>query len=299
MRAKMDQPLFESLPYWFRDIPELQQITDTEQQAFEAALREMTAIGENFFFQTMDASAVEMWEEVLGIIPNPSTETLEFRRARVLNRVSTRPPYTLGFLYQKLDELIGPGQWEVTVDYPAYTLYIDSSAINQQWATEVAITIGRIKPCHIVYRSRPYTTDKLLLNEQIDLSRFRLNYRLGAWLLGSLPFGQEESLGVIKLPTQRSIQPQLLDDTAKSIEGMVAAARINGAVKITELTKAATGNALTVTFTVDQTQADAVSQVELLDAADQVLTASAVYVPITEQAIFRHTINVQEGIANG
>lgn len=134
----MDQPLFESLPYWFRDIPELQQITATEQQAFEAALREMTAIGENFFFQTMDASAVEMWEEVLGIIPEPLHRNPGIPPGACAQPCVHRPPYTLGFLYQKLDELIGPGQWEVTVDYPAYTLYIDSSAINQQWATEVA-----------------------------------------------------------------------------------------------------------------------------------------------------------------
>lgn len=300
MRAKMDQPLFESLPYWFRDIPELQQITATEQQAFEAALREMTAIGENFFFQTMDASAVEMWEEVLSIIPNPSTETLEFRRARVLNRVSTRPPYTLGFLYQKLDELIGPGQWEVTVDYPAYTLYIDSSAINQQWATEVAITINTIKPCHIVYRSRPYTNDLIFVNEGINLSEITWNYRLGSWRLGQLPFGQENPRGEIKMPTQLSVQSGLLTDTATYIEGAVASARLNGSIDIASLTKSTSGGKVTVSYTVTPEQTAIVTQVELLDSDGNALTSSAVYVPVTGSTLFRHTITVQEGVnANG
>ena len=64
MRAKRLIPShsLRACPIGFGSIPELQQITATEQQAFEAALREMTVIGE-YFFQTMDAPAVEMWEE--------------------------------------------------------------------------------------------------------------------------------------------------------------------------------------------------------------------------------------------
>ena len=105
-----------------------------------------------------------MWEQVFRIVPNPQVESLAFRRTRVLNRISTRPPYTLGFLYQKLDELIGPGEWKVTVDYPNYTLYIESAAQNQNYATELAFTINRIKPAHIVWVNAPFVRTGLLLS---------------------------------------------------------------------------------------------------------------------------------------
>lgn len=296
MRLQLDTPLFDSLPYWFRDIPEFRQIIGAEQPEFDAALAEMIAIADNFFFQTMDTGAVKMWEQVFGIIPNPVTEDLEFRRRRVLNRLSTRPPFTLGFLYQKLDELIGPGAWTVTVDYPNYTLYIDAAAENQQWATEVAVTINTIKPCHIVYRSRPYTNDTLFLNEGIDLSKIIWNYRLGAWLLGQTPFGLEKPMGEIKMPTQLSVQAGLLTDTAAYIEGDIASARINGSVSIPSLTKSTSGAAVTVSYTVTEEQASTVTLVELLDSDGNVLTSSAVYVPISGSAIFNHTITVQEGV---
>ena len=296
MKLQLDNPLFESLPYWFRDIPEFQQIIGAEQPEFDAALTEMIAIADNFFFQTMDESAVSMWEQIFGIIPNPATEDLDFRRRRALNRISTRPPFTLGFLYQKLDELIGPGAWTVTVDYPNYTLYIDAAAENQQWATEVAITINTIKPCHIIYRSRPYTNDTLFLNEGIDLSKIVWNYRLGAWLLGQAPFGQEEPMGEIKMPTQLSVQTGLLTDTATYIEGDIASARINGSVSIASLTKSTSGAAVTISYTVTEEQASTVTLVELLDSDENVLTSSAVYVPISGSAIFNHTITVQEGV---
>ena len=137
---ELDTSLLSLLPPWYREVLDYQQICLTEQQQFEACL----------LYQTMDERAVGMWEQVFRIVPNPQVESLAFRRTRVLNRISTRPPYTLGFLYQKLDELIGPGEWKVTVDYPNYTLYIESAAQNQNYATELAFTINRIKPAHIV-----------------------------------------------------------------------------------------------------------------------------------------------------
>ncbi len=139
------------------------------------------------FFQTMDERAVGMWEQVFRIVPNPQVESLAFRRTRVLNRISTRPPYTLGFLYQKLDELIGPGEWKVTVDYPNYTLYIESAAQNQNYATELAFTINRIKPAHIVWVNAPFVRTGLLLSEIISSAQRIYNYRLGAWGWGGCP----------------------------------------------------------------------------------------------------------------
>ena len=103
---ELDTSLLSLLPPWYREVLDYQQICLTEQQQFEALAEEIVGVADNFFFQTMDERAVGMWEQVFRIVPNPQVESLAFRRTRVLNRISTRPPYTLGFLYQKLDELI-------------------------------------------------------------------------------------------------------------------------------------------------------------------------------------------------
>ena len=134
---QVNSNIIEYLPDWFREILEYQEICKTETEQFKALAIEMHAVADNFFVQTMDESAVAMWEKIFGIVPNTITETLQFRRFRVLNRLTTKPPFTLGFLYQKLDEIIGKGLWTVTVDYPNYTLYIESSSESQQYFTEV------------------------------------------------------------------------------------------------------------------------------------------------------------------
>lgn len=295
---RLDTDMLSLLPPWYREILDYQEICQTEKAQFDALASEITGVADNFFFQTMDESAVAMWEQIFEITPNPETETLDFRRARALNRISTRPPFTLGFLYQKLDELIGPGAWTVTVDYANYTLYIESSALDQQYATEVAFTINRIKPAHIVYVNTPYVRTGILLSETIELSQRIYNYKLGAWGLGVLPFAEEEGQGVIKMPETPSIQAALLTDTANFVSGDIASARINGSIAISDISKTVTGSTLEVTYTVAQSQTEAITSAELLDADGNVLTSSTVYVPVSGSTIMKHIIPVAEGVVN-
>lgn len=292
---QFDTDLLSLLPPWYREVLDYQVICQTEETQLEALADTITQVADNFFFQTMDEGAVSQWEQILGIAPNP-TDTLAFRQARLINRLSTRPPFTLQFLYQKLDELIGPNAWTVTVDYPNYTLYIESAAQNQSYATEVAFTINKIKPAHIVYVNKPRIDSGLLLSETINLSQRVFNYNLGGWGLGALPFATENPMGVIKTATTPSIQSTLLTGVANFVSGDIASAKINGTVSISELSKSVSGSTLTVTYTVPQSAAEAITSVALLDSSGNVLTQSTVYIPVTGSTVLTHTIPVAEGV---
>ena len=112
------------LPPWYQAVLDYQQICQTEQVQLEAAAQAIQTISDNLFFQTMDEGAISQWEQVLQIAPNPQTETLAFRRVRAINRLSTRPPFTIWFLHQKLDELIG--------ELGGMDLYLHCSGIGHQ-----------------------------------------------------------------------------------------------------------------------------------------------------------------------
>ena len=295
---ELDTSLLSLLPPWYREVLDYQQICLTEQQQFEALAEEIVGVADNFYIQTMDERAVGMWEQVFRIVPNPQVESLAFRRTRVLNRISTRPPYTLGFLYQKLDELIGPGEWKVTVDYPNYTLYIESAAQNQNYATELAFTINRIKPAHIMWVNAPFVRTGLLLSETISSTQRIYSYKLGAWELGRLPFATDGPEGVIKMPETPSIQQDLLAGVANFVSGDVASARVNRTVAITRLTKTVEGSELTVTYTVLPSQATEITALELLDAEGNILTSSTVYIPVTTNVVLKHIIPVAEGVVS-
>ena len=294
---KRASDLLALLPPWYRRILDYQQICETEQTEFETIYNTLNVVNQNLFLQTMDEGAVSEWEKIFGITADPETETLDFRRARIINRLSMQPPYTLGFLYQKLDELIGKGRWEVNVDYPNYTLYIKSSAIDQSYAIEVAYTVNHIKPAHIVYINQPFLSEGLLLDESVNLTQLVYNYKLGAWELGVNPFVSEQDKGVIVLPEQRTVQTALLTDTANFVESDITSVRINGTTTISDITKSVSGSIVTVEYTVNSAQAQTVTQIELLNSGGNVLTSASVYVPITDPATFTHSIPVQEATA--
>lgn len=296
MSLDLDRDLLSLLPHWYREILDYQEICQTEEAQLDALAAEITGVADNFFFQTMDAAAVSQWEQIFGIVPNLSTEDLSFRRARLLNRISTRPPYTLGFLYQKLDELIGPGAWQVTMDYPNYTLYVESSAQDQQYATEVAYTIGHIKPAHIVYINRPFLQEGLFLSETVEYSSLAYNYKLGQWSLGLRPFVTALEGDVVKMPSVKSIQNELLTGAANFVSSDIAQARVNGSVLISSLSKTVDGATCTVTYPVTAAQASEITKVELLGADNTVLTSSQVYVPVSDSIVMKHSIPVSEGV---
>lgn len=294
--SELNVQLCQLWPEWYRRILDYQEICQSEQEELDALAQAIHAVADNFFFQSMDQGAVEQWEAIFGIVADPAREDLAFRRARLLNRISTKPPFTLGFLYQKLDELIGPGEWTVNVDYPNYTLYIESSAEDQAYASEVAYTIGKIKPAHIAYINTPYLRSGVLVSESVSMSRLTWNYALGSWGLGVSPFADEQDMGVIKMPTTASLTAALLGATADFLSGDVASARINGTQTVSELSKSVEGSTLTFTYPVSGV--DAVTQVELLDGSGTVLSSSTVYVPVTGSTIMKHIIPVAEGVVN-
>lgn len=291
---KLETNLIKYLPVWYRQILDYQQLCLTESEQFEGLAFALNNTGDNFFFQTADAGAISLWEQVLHIIPNLKTEDLDFRRTRVINRISTKPPFTLGFLYRKLDELIGPGLWTVFVDYPNYTLYIEASSRNQAYAEEVAFTIGRIKPAHIVYVNVPYLVTGIGLSETISTGDMRYHYRMGQWGLGLLPFADEGEVTVIKTSETPSTTKLLLTGTAQDIATRVAAARINGTAVVTGLVKSINNETAVIRYTIPPDIGPSVTRLELLDAKGNRLTNSTVFVPVKSNLQVKHSIPVTE-----
>lgn len=306
LNLELDYKPCEHLPPWYREVLDYQQMCQTEEAQFALLAEEINRVADNFFLQTMDADTTALWEGVFHITANPATESLQFRRERIINRISMRPPYTLGFLYQMLDRLIGPGQWTVTVDYPNYALYIEAGAEGESYWQELTYTVNHIKPAHISYISRPLIRTGMLLNERVESVRYDWNYHTdGTWALGAEPFADEIGLEVLKTPNIQSIQPALINGVANFASGDVSYVRLNGSVLVGNLNKTVTpstsvGGAatLTVTYNVTPAMTDSISSVELMDADGNTLTSMAAYVPVTETVNLRHTILIQEGMLN-
>ena len=283
-------------PSVYNGVLEISVLSETDDVLLDRALAKLERAQLNQFILTADEETISVYEKMFSILANPTTETLQFRRERILNRMSLQPPFTMRWLQNKLDGIIGVGKWNAYVDYANRTLYIESFVVNQQWFNELRITINRIKPCNLVFVNKPLIMADVVANETIVSATQHYNYILGQWQLGQGPFATTDPEEVIKLPSVNSINPNLLADVASFSATDVVAVRLNGSVKLSNFTtKAGQGTTTIVEYEVKPAQASEITQIELLGTGDRVLTASAVYIPVTEAVICKHAINFKEG----
>ena len=250
---------------------------------------------------------------MLHIIADPVNETLEFRRQRVLNRLSMSPPFTTIFLRQRLDEILGVGQYVMLFGsdgvgpgevIPPFTVIVESAVNNFQWYEELAITIGKIKPANIVYITRPLIANALVNGEVLQYSEMGWNYRLnGSWNLGEKPFASLTEKGVIKMATTQSLKKALFETMGDAAMGAVNKVVLNGTYEITSFTMFEISTlddnqcVLTIRYTVPVTSGlGNITRVEVVNSDSQLLSQSNVYVPLIQDIELKHTLTIKEGI---
>ena len=309
------------VPRVYNDVVEMEAIIDTEQERMTESQAEMNQAFANTFVLTANYEGIEMFEFMLGIVANPSTESLQFRRERILNRITLAPPFTFRFLKKRLDDIIGKDAWKASVDFNNFVLYVESSAMNQNWYQELEFTINQIKPCNIIFTNVPLTALLIAINEEISYRTVKWNYLLGQWRLGAFPFATisgskvlewyykmgQWALGekpfalteggvIIKMADKASITDKLLHDTAGFVLSDIKAVLINDSVKITSFkVSQVIRSMVTIEYEVTPAQVEEVTNIKLLDGDDNVLSNSNVWVPVPQTILGKHTIRVKEG----
>lgn len=288
------------VPHIYEGFAEMDRIVKVDDNNIDAAERTLTELIDNQWVITATDEGLKSYEEMLGITADTSIETLEFRRERLLNRLSSRMPFTLQGLRKKLDTIIGQENYLLTVDYDKYIIYLQSSSSNQVWYTETMITIAGMKPCNMVFVNNPLIMSNIKLSETVYLSSVTDNYTLGSgFKLGTVPFSTIESEKVIKMPSTSSFTDKLLDDVASFTASTIAFAIVTGmddrsSMIVDFVAKAATDNLINIEYDVPESIDTAIKSIELYDAGGNMLSSLAVYIPTADNVRIKHTIVVKE-----
>lgn len=171
------------------EIRDFREIANTEAEELEQAQKAVDKLLADQFIETACKETILRRERELGIQYDPETETLEFRRKRLINRYSTKPPFTLRFLQQQLDDLVGRGRTNVTVDVQNFILTVEAAITDANVFKEVEHTVNVIKPANLIYQQRTALIETIGLDEKISRQDVTWNYKLdGSWKLGEKPF---------------------------------------------------------------------------------------------------------------
>ena len=138
------------LPAYFKTIKDfiaLMETEDIELSRFEGYLLH---VKDNFFIQTCDEATLKYHERLLNIIVSPS-DTIEFRRLRVLNRYNNLGRITLVTLKERLNFLIGVGGYIVDIDYNSYHFSLTISSGKYGIMDELLNMLTYILPANLTF----------------------------------------------------------------------------------------------------------------------------------------------------
>ncbi|MFB9273365.1 putative phage tail protein [Cohnella cellulosilytica] len=195
----MSKPIREYWPSFYEDIKDFVELAQTEDEELQLAAGAVDQLFSDQFVMTAGIDAIKRREKMLGIQADPSVETLDFRRRRIVNRYSTKPPFTLRYLQQRLDQLVGPGLTVVSVDVQQFILYVTANIQNANVFREVQYTIETVKPANLAYQQNTSISEAVGLEEHIAMKAITWNYKLnGSWQLGEKPFASYGSEVIVK-----------------------------------------------------------------------------------------------------
>ena len=111
-------------PNIYKDVLEIDTLIEVENELFDDLNSKTTEVEDNQFVLTSNSRGLEVFEKMLNIIANPAIESIQFRRERIINRLSAALPYTLRYLKQRLNSLLGVDNYDLELIYDDYVFHL-------------------------------------------------------------------------------------------------------------------------------------------------------------------------------
>lgn len=185
-------------PDFFLKILDFIELSGTEAEELNLVENTKEQFFNDQFVLTSSIDAIRRREKMLGIQADPTTESLDFRKKRIINRYSTKPPFTIRYLQERLDFLVGEGRAFASVDVQNFILTVMASINDAPLFKEVERTIYSIKPANLIYQQQTAIEDNVTIQEHISMAVLDRKTRLGFWRLGFDPFAELGTEVVIK-----------------------------------------------------------------------------------------------------
>ncbi|HBF3279860.1 YmfQ family protein [Clostridioides difficile] len=140
--------LINYLPQILQDKEEYIKVFNVENKEIKTLHDKLNDLASDQFLEDLTISGIKRWEKIMSITPK-SNESLEDRRFRIFSKYISKLPYSERFLRNWLDNIVGEGNYELTINNDTYNIHLESDARNQDWFEEVHSFVSNIKPCNM------------------------------------------------------------------------------------------------------------------------------------------------------
>ena len=274
--------------------------SETQQDSLSIEINKMNNTYEQAlmdqFVQFASLKVLPYYENIFNIVANPETESVQFRRERILFRMKMlTPPYTYYYLRIMLDGFFGKGCYKLDVDNNNFTILLESAVEDSLWYHEIQVSITAVKPCNMIFINVPKVFTRLTTNEKIYHTSSLLNYKLdGTWLLGLRPFQTIKEEKLDKMANVHSIQQKFIDKTIEDWKTFFTKSVINDSYNVTQLNISSQDSNLVITYSIPSTAVNTISNIKLIGTDNSTLINANVFIPVDNYVTIKHIINLQE-----
>lgn len=148
-------PLKDYVPTIYTGVKEIDALIKSEESIFDVLISVIDKEYARIHIQTSDEIGVLRFEQLMGITADPTLESLEFRKQRLLTRSNATLPYSTIWLRVYLNSVIGEHNYELNIDYDNDIITLYGYLLDYSWTREATNVIRVIKPCQMIFINVP------------------------------------------------------------------------------------------------------------------------------------------------
>ena len=142
--------IHEYLPETLKDVIDLKLLNEDLDIELEQLDGYITGIGNEVIVKSASLYGIEKWEKALGITPKDG-DSLETRRFRINNLLTSKLPYTYRWLIKKLTQITGsPSGYTLNINQDDYAITIVLSGLDTNMMIEVQKQLRNAVPSNMV-----------------------------------------------------------------------------------------------------------------------------------------------------
>lgn len=145
----LDNRVARNLPAIYDGIKETEELTETVAIELDELDIARKRVENEQFIMTASEKFIRMRERGYDILADPTTESLDFRRRRLIVRQSTRLPITQRKVNEILTELVGHSNFEEYLDVENCKTTFVFDATDTTLNREIDLTLERIIPLNM------------------------------------------------------------------------------------------------------------------------------------------------------
>lgn len=140
--------LIEYMPPFLKDVREFNKIFDAEDIELEQLDYNRKKMLTEVIVKMADSYGLDRYEKIYNI--NNTSNNVEVRRINILNKINDILPFTLKWLYNKLEEALGKGNFHIDIDYNNYSIKITILGLSMEIADIYRENLRQQLPANMV-----------------------------------------------------------------------------------------------------------------------------------------------------